>query len=339
MSRGNPILRKVQKLGASSLIVTLPREWARRHKVGVGEIVYVYDEGSRLVISPRGDVKPASLSFKLSSSSLVKHLGKLCACSYLFGFDSISFLSPSPLKESIINRISAALKEVGGGKVNVVNHYEVVVEYENPEEGPMAILSDLGRHIGTLFGMLARDLESGNFDLKAYKKVHGEASKLGFKLLRSTSTWKPSGVIDDRLNRMVHSIASVMGLLADAAYKLALELSELHSSLERHEVERLSLLLQILEVAVSTIASSADPPSIKKAEEAYWKIRQILELEGNLADVIKSGTPAFAYLLGKIIDAARLAEVAELALLCNSLVRKYSDTEIPALSGNNRGKQ
>lgn len=336
MSRGNPILRKVQKLGASSLIVTLPRDWTRRHNVGVGEIVYVYDEGNRLVISPRGDVKPASLSFKLNSSSLVKHLGKLCACSYLFGFDTISLLSPSPLKDSVINRIASAVRDVGEGRVDVVNHYEVVVKYEDPKEEPMTILAELGRRIGSLFGMLARDLAKGSFNVKEYRKVYEEARRESFRLLRSTSTWKPSGVIEDRLNRMVHSIASVMGLLSDAAYKIAVELSELHSSLESHEAERLSLLLQILEVAVSTIASSADPPSIKKAEEAYWKIRQILDLEGNLTDVVKASTPAFAYILGKIIDAARLAEVAELALLCNSLVRKYNDNEVPEIPGNSR---
>ena len=325
MAKGNPIMRKVQKLGASSLIVTLPRDWTRRHRVNVGEVVYIYDEGDKLVISPQGRVKPAGLTFKLHSSILAKHMGKICLCAYLFGFDGVHVLSSSPIKEPMLRRIESILSSFADGRIEAPSPYEVLVEYGEPGEDAISLLASLGKSAGALLGRLARDLASGSeIDVESYEEEYRRLMELNYRLLRSTSTLHTVSVVENRLHRIVQSVSSVIGLIADASYKLALDVATLRPRLAPDEAERLSFLLQILEVAVATIASSIEPPSVKKAEEAYWKIRQILEFEGNLADIIEGGSNAFAYLLGKIIDLARLAEVAELGLLCYTLIRKYN---------------
>jgi len=331
VAKGNPVMRKVQKLGASSLIVTLPRDWTRRHRVNVGEVVYIYDEGDKLVISPRGKSRPAGLTFKRHSSSLSRHVGKICLCAYLFGFDSVHILSGSPIKETMLRRIEAAVDSFRGGRLENPNPYEVIVEYDEAGEDAVKLLSSLGRAAGALLGRLASDLaRSGEIDVAEYEARYRELMELNYKLLRSAATLYTFSIVENRLYRIIQSVASVVGLIADASYKLALDVATLKSRLSQDEVERLTFLLQILEVAVSTIASSIEPPSVKKAEEAYWKIRQILEFEGNLAEIIEGGSNAFAYLLGKIIDLARLAEVAELALLCYTLIKKYNSNGAPA---------
>jgi len=44
--------RKLQRLGLSSLVVTLPRRWVEAHGLKPGDLVYVIDEGDRLRIVP-----------------------------------------------------------------------------------------------------------------------------------------------------------------------------------------------------------------------------------------------------------------------------------------------
>ena len=45
-------IRKVQKLGTSSLVVTLPKEWAKRVGIEPGDSVYVIEDGSQLRLLP-----------------------------------------------------------------------------------------------------------------------------------------------------------------------------------------------------------------------------------------------------------------------------------------------
>ncbi|NOZ30831.1 MAG: AbrB family transcriptional regulator, partial [Crenarchaeota archaeon] len=96
--------------------------------------------------------------------------------------------------------------------------------------------------------------------------------------------------------------------------------------LKPSEKQRLAFLLQILEVAVSTVVLSLEPPSVKKAEESYWKVRSILDLEGNIREIVENDTPAFTYLLAKIIDIARIIDIAENVILCHALITKFNET-------------
>ncbi len=45
-------IRKVQKLGTSSLVVTLPKEWAKRVGIEPGDSVYVIEDGAQLRLLP-----------------------------------------------------------------------------------------------------------------------------------------------------------------------------------------------------------------------------------------------------------------------------------------------
>ena len=330
-----PITRKVQRLGASSLIVTLPRDWARRHNINVGETVFMYDEGDKLVISPRNGWGPAELRFLLHGSHLVKHLGKLCLCSYLFGFDNLYLSSSHPLKSQLIERMKGALSHVDVD-VESFDGYNLKIRFEPAAGDPAQLIVILGRAVGSFIGRIAMALKAGEYRWEEFNELYDEIMAFNYRLLRSSVVWRTTGVVETRLYRILQSVASVMGLLADASYKMALDLRTLKDRLTEDEKERINFILQILEVAITTTATSIEPPSVKKAEEAYWKIKQVLDLEGNLADVIEGSSPAFAYLLGKAIDMARLAEVAETALLCYTLIKKYNVVLEPERNGRRR---
>ncbi|GAB6148593.1 AbrB/MazE/SpoVT family DNA-binding domain-containing protein [Stetteria hydrogenophila] len=342
MPRGDATQRKVQRLGASSLIITLPRGWARRHNIDVGDIVYVHDVGDKLVVSPEPGSKPASITLKLNGvngGGVFKHLESLALCTYLYGFDELYLHPASYIRDQVVEKITEALKGVEGASVNVVGNNDVVVEFGEPRRDYLALLSKLGRSVGAIFRALAESIESGRFDLDYYTKLYGEASRLSSKLLRSTSAWRPVEVVDDRVNKIIGNVIVILSLLASTAYRLAATTASLYPGLKRGEVERITLLLQALEVAVTTMGSSADPPSIKKVEEAHSKIRQILNVEDELAEVVASGSPAFAFILAKILEAARLAELASQALLCICLIKKHGSDNTGHAAGDAEGER
>jgi looped-hinge helix DNA binding domain, AbrB family len=46
-------VRKVQRLGGSSLIITLPKQWAKKLGIKVGDEIQVVEDRGRLLIVPR----------------------------------------------------------------------------------------------------------------------------------------------------------------------------------------------------------------------------------------------------------------------------------------------
>lgn len=59
-------VRRVQRVGTSSLVVTLPKEWARRHNLAPGSQVMLVDEGDSIKIMPVSRTKDAAMELDLS---------------------------------------------------------------------------------------------------------------------------------------------------------------------------------------------------------------------------------------------------------------------------------
>ncbi|MEB3774198.1 MAG: AbrB/MazE/SpoVT family DNA-binding domain-containing protein [Desulfurococcales archaeon] len=85
--------RKIQKLGSSSLIVTLPRNWIKRNDVKQGDIVYIIDEGKSVRIIPASS-KPTSNSIVMDLSRLKdpRLSAMTVSCIYTLGYDEVELL-------------------------------------------------------------------------------------------------------------------------------------------------------------------------------------------------------------------------------------------------------
>lgn len=76
-------VRRVQRLGASSLVVTIPKEWARRLGLEVGSRVYLVDEGDsiRLIPAAKGEGEPP----EIPAPPVPEAAGDVAVCVYLSG--------------------------------------------------------------------------------------------------------------------------------------------------------------------------------------------------------------------------------------------------------------
>ncbi len=84
--------RRIQRLGGSSLIVTLPKSWARKIGLRVGDEVVVVDEGDHLKILPPNSKLVRTLgSAYVRLAGYVKGIdpGLIAYCAYTRGFDRL----------------------------------------------------------------------------------------------------------------------------------------------------------------------------------------------------------------------------------------------------------
>jgi len=321
----NGILRrKIQRLGASSLIVTLPKDWARRHGINVGDILTLYDEGDKLIIAPEGNKLELKLGFSLNHTSVERHAGRIMLCSYVFGFDTVTFKSSKPIKQEFVSRLEQIAEKLPNTRVIRVNERRVDVDLGEKQGDLAQTLVSYGRSISRLLSRLSGFL-NGRIQLNRedLDREYESLERLNYELLRIANSKKSIDHMNERQCRYLVSASNLIGLVADAVYKLGVDLLTMINYLSEDEKQRLSFILQVLEVAITTVVLSLEPPSIKKAEESYWKVKSILDLEGQLDEVIKNSSAAFAYLLAKAIDIARIIEISEYIMLCHALISKF----------------
>ncbi|MEB3780489.1 MAG: AbrB/MazE/SpoVT family DNA-binding domain-containing protein [Desulfurococcales archaeon] len=323
---GSLLVRKVQKLGASSLIVTLPREWTRRHGISVGDNVLIHDEGDKLVIAPKNRERSLSLSFDLSKFNVSRHIGRLILFSYVFGFDGIEVKFTRPIKGEYLSRIENAVSWLEHASMEMSSDQKSVsLMYTIDDAKIEELIHRYGKSVSSLLGSLVLYLKDEKDLDRAYlEELYIELLRRNYSLLRLTNSIKPIDSLESVKVRYLSSAINLIGLVADASYKLSIDLLSLKKKLTEEEKHRLTLLLEILEVVSSTISSSLNPPSVKKNEDSYWKIKNILDLEGHIDDILNNASPAFGYILARIIDIARLLEVAENILLCHAMVEKFN---------------
>jgi len=321
----NLIPRKVQRLGASSLIVTIPKEWARRNNVDVGDVVSLIDAGDRLILLPGDSSKEIVVSFDGRHKRVVKHIGRLTLCGFIFGHDRIIVESPRMgTTREIMERVERVLSILpyiyvqGDGK-------KVVLDLNAPGEDPWSALHSLGRSTVEFLERLSEYLKGkANLTTSDVETLHLDLMRKNYRLLRSVNKSEARGGLESIMSQYFFLYSSFLGLAVETLYSLSRDIVRLRGKLKEDEVERLTFLMQLLEVIVATISSRLEPMSVKKIEETYWKIKTILELENSIEELMDTSSPAYAYLVAKIIDIARILELAGSVMVCYMITQKYS---------------
>jgi bifunctional DNA-binding transcriptional regulator/antitoxin component of YhaV-PrlF toxin-antitoxin module len=85
-------VRRVQRLGGSSLVITIPKHWARRMSIKPGDEVAIIDEGDALKIAPLELVARDERVLKVRLNSVIEKIGykNIAACAYSLGYAGLS---------------------------------------------------------------------------------------------------------------------------------------------------------------------------------------------------------------------------------------------------------
>ena len=321
------IPRKVQRLGASSLIVTIPKEWAKRNNVNVGDVVSLIDVGDRLIILPKNYLKRTVVSFDGKHKRVVMHIGRVSLCGFIFGQDRIIVRTPRQgTVREILERLERVMKLLpyiyvqGKGK-------QIVIDLESPIEDPWSAFKGLGEHTVGYLEKLIRHLDEDGVKL-GEDEIEGmrlEALRSSFRLLRSISLSDARGGVESVLGLYLFLYASMLGVAVEEFHDIGVSILKLRDQMSEDERERIKILLQLLEVALATLSANIDPQSVKKVEEAYWKLKTLLDLKRDVEDVVGKSSPAYAYIIGKLTSIATVLELAGSIMACYMVIQKYSE--------------
>jgi phosphate uptake regulator len=151
-------VRRVQKFGKSTLMVSLPAEWVKEVGLSPGESVYleVDEDGSLKVYPPNMKLQNATKEVKvlLSNNIMPEIVTRIIYGLYILGFDKIEIESKDKLfSEDILRKVKEAVRSLIGYEITVQNvDYIQIQSFLDPTKYTMTSL--LNRLINNLKQML-----------------------------------------------------------------------------------------------------------------------------------------------------------------------------------------
>ncbi len=177
--------RKVGRLGASSLVVSLPAEWVRLTGIRKGDEVYAYDQGLSLVITPR-ERKPrsrvAEVELKDAHGAAVEVFAR-----YVQGFDSIRVVNKaSQASRAELDQLLRAVDfHLLGVQVISQSRDGVTLQVFARSDASLPRLFKRLRFVVKSFSaLLTQELRSKSFDSSQITVLMKSAFKLYFLVLR-----------------------------------------------------------------------------------------------------------------------------------------------------------
>ncbi len=145
--------RRIQRLGGSSLIVTLPKQWIKKLGLKVGDELIIEEEGNHLRLSPsEKNVLERADTVRVKYNWVARALGPktLADCALIHGYKKLA-ISTKGLSQDAINDIKKRLNE--DDKVESITDLidNIIVEFIRPEEKELQrYIKGLGSKLQTM---------------------------------------------------------------------------------------------------------------------------------------------------------------------------------------------
>jgi Phosphate uptake regulator len=111
--------RKVQKLGSSSLFITLPKKWINKWSIKPGDkvILEALDDGSLRLIAEKVKSNAGKKTILVDADSLKQPLINIIPCLYILGFDEIVFETKKDFTKKDFEDVLYISKHLVGAEV------------------------------------------------------------------------------------------------------------------------------------------------------------------------------------------------------------------------------
>jgi phosphate uptake regulator len=304
--------RKVQRVGSSSLAVSLPNEWVKEVGLKKGQLVFFNeDEGNILKIMTAGQIEKQPDSTVELNGDFCKDpemLGRALMGVYSLGYDSIRIVSSTRLSSEQVNKIRSITRELMGMGImeETPNSLLIQCSIDTTKFPINTLLRRLFIISSTMHREMIDSLQKFDMELAGEAIRRDKEAYTMFwvivRLLNSCQRDKgiasqmdidiPTLTIWDRL------IAQYLRLIAVWAHQIAEKVIALNQSKERIGEELIQKLIEINErsygmchEAINSFFSS-DIQLANKAIETYHEIQQTEE-------TLQERVCSSAYLHGK----------------------------------------
>ena len=304
--------RKVQRVGSSSLAVSLPNEWVKEVGLKKGQLVFFKeDEGNILKIMTAGQIEKKPDSTVEVNGDFCKDpkmLGRALMGIYSLGYDSIKIISANRLSNEQVNKIRNVTRELMG--MGIMEETPNTLLIQCSIDATKFPINTLLRRLFIISSTMHREMidSLSNFDLELASEAirrDKEAYTIFWVIVRILNSYQRDKGIANQMDIYNPSliiwyrlIAQYLRLIADWAHQTAEKVVALNKSKERIGDELIQKIIDINErsygMCHEAINSffSMDIQLANKAMETYHEISQTEEM-------LQERVCSSAYLHGK----------------------------------------
>ena len=319
--------RKIQRLGTSSLVVTLPKSWADRVNLKPGDTVYVVVEGETVRIVP-GTLPPPepmeSLVIELSDREadiLASHVVK---CLYVLGYSNVKIkLGKSDI--NVINKILESAQSLLGAEASCIgdNTIRFTVPLDASKLGVKDAIHGIVRNLSIMIGALADIVASHpEMNIDKVKLLYNEIYRLHNFIIREMILFLRSGRVPLGVEAPPYIVLNALSLLGEAS-SLTLRAAEgiaRFSRVTRKDKETVKAMADDIKVLVERLGAILVEPSVENA------VKLLEDIGGTRAKYLKEpGTPLEAYIQSKLEDVLDLLRVAGIIALCAAIEARLKE--------------
>lgn len=182
-------LRKLQKTGGTTYVVSLPKNWIVRENLDQSSVVSIEEQrDGALLVSPKTEEKKELKEAELDAS---QNLYRKLIANYLLGYDTLKIKSHEKLSKELKQTIKGALQKLIGFEIMEETANTITIQnLLDPAE--VSILKSL-RRMYTIVSVMHKDLisaaEESNPDLlKDVIQRDSEVNRLYFLVVRQIRT-------------------------------------------------------------------------------------------------------------------------------------------------------
>ena len=323
--------RKLQKLGASSYFITLPKDWIEKTGLKPGDRINVLeeDDGSLKILPTTHRRRPAkTLTIDVSKVKDSERLAStILTCGYILGFDVVEFINlkgvPSPLTERIEKILPMFMGMVTIDQTKTSVKTECVIDSSKID--PTSILKRmLSIVVDTVMKLTIKNLESKDEKESVPENIIVELMKLHNLIMRI--------LVSERRERegtrySVYFVAAALfEMIIDYMLAAAMASSRRDLGLDEEVVEEIKYFYAESSDAITDSILGLVTGSMQRARKAVERCKLLnskaLEVLERALDGAKTSRDkaTISTILMKAADSIRISQVISNMAICNSML-------------------
>ncbi|HME18318.1 MAG TPA: phosphate uptake regulator PhoU [Nitrososphaerales archaeon] len=321
-------LRKVQKVGYSTLTVSIPKEFANNLRLVQGDTLLFREEadGTLRLIPVTRAKKSSRATIRAEQVAGAEMLAKLIIGAYALGYDSIEVAGKEPLDRATVDLAVKTIKRLMGLEVVESNSRRVVGQsFTDPTKFPV---DSLIKRLQILVSQSLEDVVQA-LDLKQtgslndVARVQEEIDELYWLILRQLlvalsrrelaseiGIESPLHASGDRVSaKTLDEIGSIVNEMAEELVRLKGK----GTQMEPEVVEKMKRLAAKAGEAFNTTMESLLTPDIRLIEQSASLVDETLRLEKEIThEMLEKGEYGYARVL--------VSHFGQLARYCNIII-------------------
>ena len=321
-------LRKVQKVGYSSLSVSIPKEYAREMNLAVGDsVLFREDADGTLRLIPAGKAREASrATIRAEQAGGDEMLSRLIVGCYALGYDRVEVVGREPLDQMTMDRVLETVKRLRGLEVVESDQRRIVAQsFIDPTKFPVdSLVKRLQILVSQSLGyvMDAVDLKQTG-SLNEVRRVQEQIEELYWLILRQLlvalkrrelaaeiGIESPLHASGDRVS--AKTLDEIGGIILEVAEELV-RLRGQGTKMDAKVAESIRRLAAKAGEAFNTTVESLLTPDVKLISRSVELVEEALEVEREVThQMLESGEYGYARVL--------VSHFGQLARYCNIII-------------------